>query len=100
MSVKVSNNNMNQIMDELKRQNIDISQFDMSSLVNKGIVSSNTSSSYQFKDKNGEFWRATLNWKSVNGGVKRDDSKEMTQFKDHFEDGKKKFGSLVETTKG
>ena len=75
---KVSSKNFELIREEMIRQGIDVSNFKTDILVEDGVISSSTRSSIQFKDKNDNYWRASLTWKSVEKGVEgRNDSEDM-----------------------
>ena len=90
---KVSSKNFELIKEEMIRQGIDVSNFKTDILVEDGVISSSTRSSIQFKDKNDNYWRASLTWKSVEKGVEgRNDSEDMKKMKAVFEKAKEEYG--------
>jgi len=98
---KVSSKNFELIKEEMIRQGIDVSNFKTDILVEDGVISSSTRSSIQFKDKNDNYWRASLTWKSVEKGVEgRNDSEDMKKMKAVFEKAKEEYGITVNSEGG
>ena len=93
---KVSAKTTEQIIEEMISNGVDEKTIQniRQSLESKGVVSSDRGS-IQFKDENGNYWRASLTWKSVITGSPRVDSESMIKMKEYFEKGKEKFGSMV-----
>ena len=97
--VKVSKKSMEMILQEFKTQGIDISKFDTEKLKDKGIVSSDKriSKSFQIKDKEGNYFRPSITFKSVIDGKKIRSSNLMNEFREEFEGLKKTFCEEIST---
>ena len=97
MSTKVSSKNTEAFIKKMRDNGIDEKTIDkmINELEDEQVVSSTGRGSIQFEDADGNHWRASLTWKSVEGNVDRKDSESMIKMKEHFEKGKSKFGEMV-----
>ena len=98
---KVSKDNFQKILEDMRNQGVDLSGYDETKLQDKGVVSSGmrTINSYQIKDKNGNYFRSTLSFSPVEKGkgISISYSKEMDDFKRDFEKLKEKYSELMTT---
>ena len=96
---KCNTKTMNKMVELLKTRGHDLTQEDVEFLRDKEVVSKCkwTKLSYQFKDKNGNYFRPSFSFKSVVRGTKKVDTETMKMVKDEIRKLVEKFGEEITT---